>query len=162
VVFPGVSSIHNSFIAALHLVSDRNRPGASLLIWRDILEVAKTCSAFDITREASALGLGGWLRWVAGSLPPGVAPAELTAAVQELDPQVPYLPRLQSMLRSGFLSDPLVSQVLRLPPANAVLYLLGMVVPSPGFLRAKYPDSSRTYRQWWRSGMLSRSPQPGT
>lgn len=158
VIFPGVAPIHNLFIAALHLVSDRNRPGSSLIIWRDILEVARTCSAFDITREASALGLGGWLRWVTRSLPPPVVPAELSAAVQELNFDLLHLPRLQSMLRSGFLSDPLISQALRLPPGNAALYLAGMVVPSPGFLRAKYPNSSRRYRRWWRSGLGNRHP----
>jgi hypothetical protein len=146
----------NFIVVALHLVSDRNRPGATLMIWRDLLVLAEVCRPEILQRLARDLGLTGWLQWVLTRFPAEIYAAHLRHL---LEPQVhrqpiPAARRLRLLLPPHIGSKHLVSQPLRLPAWRGALYCLGGIVPSRSFLLAQglEPDGGRRYLTWWKRG----------
>jgi hypothetical protein len=146
---PCVSARHNLLISALHIFSDRNRPGQSLLVWRDLLTMISVCPAHEVVAEALEVGLAGWLRWMIRYLPAERNCAALLDALDGADTKVKGRRRLQLLMPPALGSRHLIGQALRLPAANGALYLAGMVVPSPSFLGERFPDERRRYRRWW-------------
>jgi hypothetical protein len=146
---PCVSPRHNLLISALHVFSDRNRPGQSLLVWRDLLTMVSVCSPDEVVAEALEVGLAGWLRWILASLPLDDRATFLVRALDAADCTVSGRRRLGMLTPPALGSRHLVGHALRLPVPNGALYLAGTVVPSPKFLRERFPDEPHRYRRWW-------------
>ncbi len=146
---PCVSPRHNLLISALHIFSDRNRPGQSLLVWRDLLTMVDVCPPEAVAAEALEVGLAGWLRSIVENLPPHTRSDALLQALGGTDASVRGGRRLRMLTPPALGSRHLIGQALRLPAPNGALYLAGTVVPSPKFLRERFPDERRRYRRWW-------------
>ncbi len=146
-----LSAVDNLMVASLHLVSDRNDPGHTLMIWRDVLELARAVPSEEAARVATECGLAGWLRAVLLAMPHQVRNDELIAVLP--DDSIPHPHRLAYLL-SRRASDlgVIASQFLRLPVGNGVQFVAGMTVPSRQFLHGKYPGSAHPYWTWWSNG----------
>lgn len=151
VTLPVVTTEHNLLISALHVVSDRNRPGAMLMSWRDVLLLADLCEPSAVRSVAERHGLATWLRWTLSQLPETLRPSRLCIELGE-GRIVPHnARRLRGVTRPGDDSARLVQYALRLPTPNALAYVAGMVVPAPSFLHRKYPTTALPYWRWWES-----------
>ena len=147
VTLPCLSAEDNLLVAALHVVSDRNNPGATLMIWRDIVQLAHAADPARIADRAHATGLNGWLAAVLDALPPSVRPHELAAEIRP--------GRLRDPARLGaLLASPPPrarrAQTLRLPVPGAIAFAAGMAVPRRRFLTEKFPSDDAPYARWWR------------
>lgn len=146
--FACLAPADNLMVAALHLISDRNAPGRTLMVWRDVVQLAAAVPVDEAVRTARAGGLAGWLRALLLALPEPVRPHELVRALPD-DP-IPHARRLALLLSprsAGF--GVLASQFLRLPLVNGLAFVAGMLLPSRSFLRRKYPHERHVYRRWW-------------
>jgi hypothetical protein len=146
VEIPCASPSHNLVVAGLHIVSDRGRPGQSLIVWRDLLALAAVCDPDDAAAAAAQARLAGWLHWVLLSLPAQARPEPLLQALAAHDQPIAGRRRAELLLPPRLGSRHLVGQALRLPLANGVLFLGGTAVPSRQFVNAK----AGGYRRWWR------------
>jgi hypothetical protein len=140
---------HNLLVTALHVVSDKSRPGQTLRIWRDILVLARKCPVDVLVDTAMGTGLAGWLVWILGCLPDEVQPAELVESLRACQPQLRGNRRLRMLLppRSG--AKHLIGRVLSLPVSHGALFAAGLAVPSASYLRGRYPDAKHPYVSWW-------------
>jgi hypothetical protein len=142
----------NLLISALHIVSDKNAPGQTLMAWRDLLVLARIADPATVVEYATVARLCGWLNWVTDALPPGSIPPQLSSALLNQDPWIPDCGRLRLMTSSAVASRSMVfSQVLRLPTPNALRYLSGLVWPSTEFLRLRLSEPPHSRMQWWRT-----------
>lgn len=143
----------NLVIACLHVVSDHNNPGATLIIWRDIAMLGASVDHGLFVDIVGDLGLGGWVSWVFANMPHGTLAVDLVRDITSLNQQIPHCRRLSMLLPPHIGSRHLVSQVLRLPPSRALLYLGGVLVPSHDFLEVLMPEQHSALRrrgQWSR------------
>jgi hypothetical protein len=150
---PCLSCEANLLVAALHIISDRNRPGQTLLIWRDVAQLARVCNPAKVREIARTAGLEGWLGAILRALPAFAQPTDLMQTVGA--PRITrgrY--RLRLMLAEGGRYGVRATQPLRLPLPSAVLHEIGMAIPSPQFLRLRYPDPQHRYVTWWREGFF--------
>jgi hypothetical protein len=150
---PCASPTDNLLISALHIVSDKNRPGSNLMAWRDFLLLVRTCNPGEVVALARDAQLCGWLSWIIDALPDHARPAKLADALRAENPRIPGQFRLSMLLPPKIGSRHLIGQVFRLPIPNAALYLVGMTWPSSTFLRTKISNSDHRRSTWWRSGM---------
>ena len=151
VSLPVVSPEHNLLIAALHVVSDKSRPGQNFRVWRDILLLARHCSIDAVAKAACDTRLTAWLAWILGCLPFDVQPLELLDRLRNPPVRLQGSWRLRMMLPPKFGSRHLLGQAFRLPAPNAALFAASMLVPSPGYLQMRHPDEKHPYWTWWRS-----------
>jgi hypothetical protein len=63
--------------------------------------------------------------------------------------------RLTKLMPPGIGANPLLGHAFRLPTPNSALFVAGMMVPSPSFLRRRYPDHHQRYLTWWRDSLRS-------
>jgi Uncharacterised nucleotidyltransferase len=147
-----VSPIDNLLIVALHLVSDKNAPGASLLVWRDLAQAWKSAEKDAALERAHDVRLAPWLLSVLRELPDVATPASPT------DPPIRSRQAIRSEHRLGHLvsgrtsnAGVIVSQPLRLPIWNAVLYVAGMIYPSRSFLQLRFPVARHRRITWMAS-----------
>ncbi|MGQ0432031.1 MAG: nucleotidyltransferase family protein [Microthrixaceae bacterium] len=154
---PAASIEHDLLIAALHVVSDKNQPGRSLLPWRDLLVLARACDVDRVVEQAASAGLTNWLRSILGALPAPAQPLELMTALSAGSgggsPQSDR--HLRHLLRGHGGGHIFFSQPLRLPALNAAGWLAGMALPSPSFLRQQMPSAPHPYRAWYATGLRS-------
>lgn len=143
------STEHNLLIASLHVVSDRNRPGASLLIWRDLVELGHAVKVESAVEVATRLGLGGWLLGTLLALPTQVRPQHLVEALENADPQLPHRGRLRYLLSLSDRSSVVVTQTARLPLWRGVVFVGAMAFPSRRFLRVR----DLNLGSWWLSAL---------
>jgi Uncharacterised nucleotidyltransferase len=151
VPLPLASLEHNLLVAALHVVSDKSRPGQTYRIWRDLLVLTRHCSDDSILHAASQTDLCGWLAWILRCLPEAVRPTALVSELEAQEASIPSHRRLQMLLPPRFGSRHQLGQIFRLPVLHASLFTAGMVVPSPGYLQLLYPESRHRYLAWWGS-----------
>lgn len=124
---PVASVEDNLLIAALHVVSDKNEPGRTLLIWRDLVELARAAKPEAAAELALHTGLAGWLLAVLRALPLNVQPHSLMSL---LSPHPAILrPARVTLLLSATVARVGVglSQPLRLPLASSAAYVAGML-----------------------------------
>lgn len=150
---PLVSPNHNLLISSLHIVSDRNRPGETLMAWRDLLVLASTCDPGEVLALSDGYKLTGWLRWIMSQLPPDVRPEGLWSALSHSRRPVAHRVRLFLLSPPAVGSRHMIGQAFRLPARNAVCYLAGMVFPSRHFLASHSPNTRPRYRTWWRTSL---------
>ncbi len=150
---PLLSAPQNLLIVALHVVSDHSRPGQTLMVWRDLLTLAAVCDPDEVLDLAEEHKLVGWLRWVIGELPPQVRPSPLWERLRAYHDHPAKRFRLRHLLPPAFGSRHILGQALRLPIPQSSCFLASMAVPSPGFLRARFPGSALPYFPWWRSSL---------
>ncbi len=153
VELPLVSTVHNLLVCALHVVSDKSRPGQTLRAWRDLLVLANACPVDAVVTAAEENGLSEWLTWILDCLPDEVRPTELRERLEGQRPDLRGRFRLKMLVPPGFGAHPLLGHVFRLPVPNAVLFAAGTVVPSREFLRRRYPEGMHNYRRWWRDSV---------
>ncbi|MBV8461714.1 MAG: nucleotidyltransferase family protein [Acidimicrobiales bacterium] len=116
----------NLLISALHVVSDRGQPGATLMIWRDIAQLASVARPLQVVEIAGRAGLTGWLQAILSALPEHVRPDRLITALGD-DRHVRHPARALAMLspRASKMGVRAM-QPLRLPAPGAAAYLAGM------------------------------------
>ncbi len=150
---PLLSTANNLLVVALHVVSDHGKPGQTLMAWRDLLTLAAACDADEVLDLAEQHKLVGWLRWIVGELPPQVRPSPLwdRLRARRANPAKEF--RLRHLLPPALGSRHIVGQALRLPITHSPCFLASMAVPSPGFLRARFPGSHFPYLPWWRGSL---------
>jgi Uncharacterised nucleotidyltransferase len=149
-----VSPEDNLLIAALHVVSDKNTPGETLLIWRDVAQLAAIVDAERLARRADDCGLAWWLQRVLEELPQVVRPTELLERIASLGGQPPGRHRLAAMMsdRTRALGVG-VTQPLRLPVGRALLFGAALAAPSREFLRHNFPGDPHPRRTWWKEAI---------
>ena len=151
---PLLTPADNLLVAALHTVSDKNKPGKTLIIWRDLALLARRGPVADAVARAAETGLSGWLRAVLSALPAPVRPHDLIAAL----PNAPLpRPRRLALALAPATGERTVgaTQLLRLPVVNSAAYFAGMLAPSSQFLARKYPADRHPYLTWLRSPLDS-------
>jgi glycosyltransferase involved in cell wall biosynthesis len=150
---PLLPAAQNLLIVALHVVSDHNSPGHTLMIWRDLLTLAPACDPVEVLGLARRHDLVGWLRWVIGEIPAQARPPQLWEALQQCHGRPRHQVRLTHLLPPHLGSRHMIGQVFRLPLPQASCYIAAMVLPSPRFLRQQVPDAPHPYRAWWRRSL---------
>ncbi len=157
---PLVQPAHNLLIVSLHVVSDHNKPGATLMVWRDLLTMAAVCDPQEVLALADRHRLTGWLHWIIEQFPVDVRPAPLSKLLAARAPRPPYHFRLSLLTPPAIGSRHMIGQAFRLPISHSVRYLVGMTVPSPSFLEAQFPNTPRPYFHWWSESVrhVRRSP----
>lgn len=147
---PCASIEDNLLIAALHIVSDHNRAGQSLMVWRDVRQLVERADHETVVQLAERSGLQGWLAAVLEALPEPVRPQELAGRLPADQPvsSPAHLAALLSV-RSSDIGLP-ATQFLRLPLRNGLAFLGGMAVPSRAFVQAKFGAQKHPYLTWWR------------
>jgi Uncharacterised nucleotidyltransferase len=152
---------HNLLVAALHIVSDKSQPGRTYRAWRDLLLLVHRCPVDDVVEMASEAGLAAWLAWILTCLPRDVRPDALLDALASGDLTWKGEWRLNRLIAPQMDPSNPLTHVFRLPFPNAGLYLAGMVVPSPKYLRYRYPPLRHRYIAWWRDSMRELSHTSG-
>jgi hypothetical protein len=163
VELPLASAPLNLMVAALHVVSDRGRPGQTFKVWRDLLVLTQSCSIDSVVECARKTRLTEWLRWILGNFPVQLQPTVLIEALSR-DPQRSHgQARLRSLLppRIGA-QHPIFGRMIRIPLPQAAVFTAGMLVPSPSYLRLRYPDSMHRYLKWWRESPQNFRAEPIT
>lgn len=141
-----LSPHHNLLVAALHVISDKNKAGRSLMIWRDVAELAASVRDQDALRALSGKNLGWLVSTVLEAIPETLRPHWLGRLVT--DDQRPLDRWRLAKLLPGGLGSRVLAPAFRLPPANALAYLLGYALPSRKYLTLQ--DGSTSYLKWWR------------
>ena len=149
---PCASPADNLLVSALHIVSDKNSPGSTLMAWRDVLVLARAADPDELLVRARLAHLCGWLAWILDALPPGTVPAGLHRQLAAEDRRIPYHRRLRLVMPPGVAARHMVlSQMCRLPPSNAARYLIGLGWPSPDFLDARIGSAPHPRMAWIRT-----------
>jgi hypothetical protein len=148
---PLVAPVYNLLVSSLHIVSDKGRPGQTYRVWRDILLLTRACPDEQILNAAAATGLTGWLAWILGCLPRSVQPVDLLDRLRSKQQSVKSPHRLKMLMPPRLGSEPLLAQLFRLPLANAGLLAAGLAIPSPNYLRLRFPDQTHHYLAWWKN-----------
>lgn len=140
---------HNLLVAALHVVSDKDRPGYGLRTWRDVAALVERCDPDEVAGEARRCRLGWWLRFVLDELPASERRNAVLSRLRSDEPGARDRLRLRFLLPPAVGSRHIVGRVFRLPVSNGAAFLAGEVVPSRESIQTKLgPDSS--YLDWWR------------
>lgn len=150
--YPCLSPEANLLIAALHVVSDKNQPGANLMVWRDALVLMRASDPDRLRSLADRSGTAAWLRWILQQFPSGVVPSSIERAFADAPRHVDGGRRLSLLMPPHIGSRHLVSQPLRLPLLRAAAFIAGSLLPSPTFLRSFFGrDISlvKAYPRWW-------------
>lgn len=158
IALPVVAPEDNLLIASLHVVSDHNKAGKSLMVWRDVRQLASAVSPPVAARRARIAGLSAWLRSVLNALPCELRPAALINELGE-DGKIPSPGHLAALLsptadRVGYIG----TQFLRLPTQNAFAMLVAFAAPDCAFLQHKYPGVRNPYLHWLRSSTRRAGP----
>jgi hypothetical protein len=123
------SDLDNLLVSALHIVSDRDDPGRTLLAWRDLMTMVSVSAAADICAAAGKSRLVTWLSWVLTMLPSFEGRAETLACLSTLPEDLPHPLRLRALTRPRSWQGHPVMRCVRLPAAHAALFLAASLVP---------------------------------
>jgi len=160
VSLPLLTPAYNLLVTALHIISDHNRPGQTLMVWRDVVTIAATTDPASVVSLARQHRILGWLRWIIGQLPEDVRPAALWDLLSRESGNIPSTARLKLLLPPAIGSQHMLGQAFRLPLFNAASYLLGMTLPSRRFLELHYGQSTFSYLHWWRDSTRRLASRP--
>jgi hypothetical protein len=150
------SAADNLLVSALHIVSDKNSPGETLMAWRDVLTLARAVEPEELLIRARNAGLCGWLVWVLRALPEASLPPEIVELFANEDSSISGVARLRAITPPGCASSHNVrSQLLRLPALNATTYMVGLTFPSDRFLRSRVGNAPGRHLRWWRSAFAN-------
>jgi hypothetical protein len=152
VELPCLPPEYNLLVSALHIVSDRNQPGRTLLAWRDVYELARVVDPVHMAETAARASMSGWLEAILRALPSDLQPRDLIRQLSSQSSHIAGDLRLRLLLR---IQDDhktiIMSQFLRLPLASGIPYLAGSLFPSRSFIRAHRRQGLRhPYWHWWR------------
>jgi hypothetical protein len=128
----------NLLVSALHVVSDRDRPGSTLLAWRDVQVLLDVARPDTLAALARASGMVSWLRWIVSMLPPTASGDRLTSAMAAMTADLRHPRRLRALVAPRRLRGHPITRVLRLPSPRAAVYLAASLAPS-----AEYRDFHR-------------------
>ena len=150
---PVASTEHNLLIAALHVISDKGRPGRTLMVWRDLIALSAACDVEVAVREARRSRLDWLVSYVLQELPDFAAPRELIDGLGQIAPSRRDARRMQLLLPPGIGSRHQISQAFRLPLPQALAFLAGYVFPSRTFLRSRF-GRDWSYVSWWDEAFI--------
>jgi hypothetical protein len=145
---PALSNEHTLLLAALHLLSDKSRPGATPIIWRDVIAIAAACDPAAVATEARALRLDWLLALVLAELPSWAQPAALVSALGTPQVSAPDRARARLLLPPG-IGSKMLAHAFRIPAPNAMAFVAGYLLPSRAYLRHEL-GARASYPQWWR------------
>jgi Uncharacterised nucleotidyltransferase len=150
-------------ISCLHVVNDLGKDSPSFNSWRDIAILFDHIRAREFSRSFENAGLGWFETYIRSVL------ADLGADIDATGPR--GLDRglrcrgerlrlgLMGWNGTSLLARHPLGQVLRLPNIRALFFLLGAAVPSPIYVRGRYPN----YRSYWYDALSSmRAAQRGS
>ena len=146
-------SVHNLMIAGLHVISDKGRPGRTLIVWRDLVSLSRSCEPESVVREARKFRLDWLLGFVLRELPAFARPVELLDHLGPACPSRANAARLHLLLPPGIGSRHQISQALRLPFMNGLAFMAGYLLPSQAFLRSRF-GHGWSYLSWWDEALL--------
>jgi hypothetical protein len=146
-------SVHNLMIAGLHVISDKGRPGRTLIVWRDIVSLSRSCEPESVVREARKCRLDWLLAFVLRELPPFARPDDLLDRLGPARPSRADAARLHVLLPPGIGARHQISQAFRLPFMNGLGFMAGYLLPSRTFLRSRF-GHSWSYLSWWDEAFL--------
>ncbi len=152
---PLLGPAYNLLITALHVISDHNRPGQTLMSWRDLVTLANVAETETVIALAKEHHLVGWLRWIIGELPDDVRPMELLDRLCQEPGHLSRRVRLRLLLPPAIGSRHMVGHAFRLPAPNAFLFLAGMSLPSRQFLKLHFPGQTARYIRWWQHSLAN-------
>jgi hypothetical protein len=142
-------------ISSLHVVNDLGKDNPSFNSWRDIAILFDRLhpQVFDKAFEEAGLG------WFETYIQTGLVDLGATIDPPKLKRFDPSLRSRGEQLRLGlmgwngttFLARHPLGWALRLPSFRALCFLLGAAVPSPSYIRERYPN----YRAYWHDGRSS-------
>jgi hypothetical protein len=155
---PLVSTVDNLLVAALHVVSDRSRPGQTFRVWRDLLILLDSCSVDDVVAAATRVRLTDWLAWILSCLPDSVRPDHVIDTLRASPEDLTGGFRLRMLLPPGLGSQHLLGHVFRLPWPNACWFVAGMAVPAPSYLKLRHPTERGRYVRWWVDSLRNAGP----
>jgi hypothetical protein len=127
-VVPVAAPVHNLLVAALHLLSDKSKPGATFRIWRDIAVLARSVDPAEASAVARDADLDWWLRFVLHELPAATRPPALLDRLPPARPRPTERARLALLWPRSAAGHHEIRRVLRLPVPNAVLALAAEAV----------------------------------
>jgi hypothetical protein len=141
------SPAHNALVSALHIVSDHDRAGQSLRVWRD-LAVTACAAGPELLTTAREVRLDWWLLALLDQLPPAARPVWVDDA--ECDaPSLSDRTRIRLLLPPSIGSrNSGVARLLRLPPTSIPVYVASYMAPSRAARERKLGDDLG-YRAWW-------------
>jgi hypothetical protein len=148
--FRCAGTVDNLLISALHVISDRSAPGASLMAWQDLAELARAVDPSALRDAARSRRLDGWLRELAAALPaplgdPLAAAVEAVGAAAEPVGAVPHRHRLRLLLdRERVRRHPSLEWLARLPVSSWPALVAGILVPSADFRAARRSGAAAT------------------
>ena len=142
-------------ITLLHLLSDKNQPGVSLKIRRDIAILAQRVNTELAVKCLDDVGLTETAGWIAESVDEPAVLHTKERLKQDLprrrqDFRPPFHVRL--IAASPVRRRKLIGQVARLPALNALAYVVGFLFPSRRFLDEKFTPGYQRSR-WWSGGI---------
>lgn len=146
-------ALDNFVVSLLHVVSDRGNPGATTMVWKDIVTTASLVDGGEAAALLERLQLADWALWILSQVPRDAVPCELLRAIARRAPFRPMPRRLALSVPPSLGSRHLIGQPLRLPVPHDVLFVAGMIVPSRRFLATRPELTRPTYRAWWRRGV---------
>ncbi len=160
---PCASAADNLLVSALHIVSDKNSPGATLMAWRDFLLLAHVSGTDDVLQRAQP-DRTVWVDQMGDERPSsGSLPTPLVEAFADEDPRVPGTRRLKMVMSPGVVSRrSVLNQVFRLPLINALKYLAGLIWPTSDFLGTKVGDVTHPHLRWWQMVVSGGPDSPET
>lgn len=141
---------HSLLIAALHVVSDGNRAGLSLMPWRDVAELARRVDPARAALAARAVGLDWFLELVLRSMPAELTVGALVDEITGGEPSRSDAFRMRALLPPG-VGSRLIAPAFRLPRSRAALYLLAYAFPGREFLGERYEEPN--YGKWYREAL---------
>jgi len=138
-------------VAALHILNDLWKGKLGLTSWRDVMVITQR---IGLPRARAAFDRAE-LTWLFDLLIDELAQAvpEVTFSAPATSPALAFGPRMR-LGALGWSNDSSAARhrlawATRLPPLNALAFLVGTAVPSPGYIRERHGS----YRHYWRQGI---------
>jgi hypothetical protein len=142
-------------ISCLHVVNDLGKDTPSFNSWRDIAILFNHLGPAGFAEAFKDAGLEWFEAFIWAALTDLGANTN-QVGIRPIDPRFRWQGErlrlgLMGWNASSFLARHPLGWALRLPNLRALYFLLGAAIPSPGYVRSRYPD----YRSYWRDARSS-------
>jgi hypothetical protein len=139
-------------ISALHALNDLWKGKSGLTSWRDVMVIIRQIGETESRAAFERARLGWFFDLMAGEI--ATAFPEFGIRVPERSPTLPVNAKVRLLglgwSKSSRISRHPLAWVFRLPAPNAVAFLTGAILPSPGYIQSHHG----TYGNYWRQALL--------
>lgn len=142
-----ISPRHNALVAALHVVSDKDLPGRTLHIWRDLVVLNEAVPEELLQEAATEARLDGWLYWIRSCIPSARQGQTLRESQDPLVP-IPKVWRLKRLVRREPRESAVFGKAWRIPLVNMVMQLVGTAIPERRYLVGRFGNVRRVRVVW--------------